>query len=99
MRSDSIIGLLQKAGASEELIAAMRCVVETTTETGETRYSTAVSPILAKLIVRRSYGSSIAQLCHFISAIDACGDGDECFERLIFGPGRASHASFRAYIE
>ncbi len=99
MRSDSIIGSLRNSGASEELFAAMRCVVEATAETGDMRYSTPVSHILAKLIVRRSYGPAISQLCHFIIAVDACGDENENFERLVFALGRATPAFFKAYIE
>ena len=98
MRAEAATGLLRRANASEELMAVMRCVFETTTQDGTRKYSLATSNTLAKLIVRRSFDPSIVQLCHLINLLDARANDNERYERLLFAPTRSTPSAWRAHI-
>ena len=99
MLAEAATGLLRKVNASEELVAAVQCVIETTTQDGTPKYSGATSNTLVQLIVRRSFGPSIVQLCHLINLLDACAGDTKRYERSLLAPGRAIPSAWRARIE
>lgn len=97
MDIDATESLLIEEGKSDELIAALRCVAETTVDENA-KFSSKTYRDLARVIACRSYASAVLEACHlvvFASASDA-GGRYECF---FWDSGPARTGAFKAFVE
>jgi hypothetical protein len=81
---------------SEELRAALACIMDATAVDGDPRYSRRVISALTRMIVCRSYAKPTLELSHLIAAIS---DHENRFEHILWGVDRASPTSFRGHIK
>lgn len=85
--------------ASDALAADFQCVGQATVADGSPKYSRRTSARLVGLIVSRSYGQAILDLCHLINVAHACGHQPDSHVSFFFDNGRAVPASFRTWID
>lgn len=92
----SLDALNLEGSKSEELRAAIACVMDATAVDGGPRYSRRVIAALTRMIVCRTYAKPTLELSHLIAAIS---DKDNRFEHVLWGVDRASPSSFRGHFK
>lgn len=92
----SLDALNLEGAKSEELRAAIACVMDATAVDGGPRYSRRVISALTRMIVCRSYAKPTLELSHLIAAIS---DHEKRFEHVLWGVDRASPTSFRGHFK
>ena len=97
MDIDATESLLIEEGKSDELIAALRCVAETTVD-GNAKFSPKTCRDLARVIACRSYASAVLEVCHLVVFAAACDAGGR-YERLFWDSGPARTGAFKAFVE
>ena len=89
--------LLIEEGKSDELIAALRCVAETTVN-GNAKFSPKICRELARVIACRSYASAVLETCHLVVFASVCDAGGR-YEPLFWDSGPARPGAFKAFVE
>ena len=92
----SLDALNLEGAKSEELRAAIACIMDATAVDGGPRYSRRVISALTKMIVCRTYAKPTLELSHLIAAIS---DQENRFEHVLWGVDRASPTSFRGHLK
>lgn len=99
LETERAASLVLEAGQSGELRAALRAVADSTAPDGAAHYPAAVCRRLNRLIVCRSYATSVLRLCHLVNVADACAPRRGSYEHLLLGPERATGSGFQGWIE
>jgi hypothetical protein len=94
---DATQSLLIEEAKSDELIAALRCVAETTVN-GNAKFSPKVHRDLARVIACRSYASAVLETCHLVVFASTCDAGGR-YEPLFWDSGPARSGAFKAFVE
>ena len=97
MDIDATQSLLIEEGKSEELIATLRCVAETTVD-GNAKFSHKTCRDLARVIACRCYASAVLEACHLVVFASACDAGGR-YDLLFWGSGPARPGAFKAFVE
>lgn len=92
----SLDALNLEGAKSEQLRAAIACIMDATAVDGGPRYSRRVISALTRMIVCRSYAKPTLELSHLIAAIS---DHENRFEHVLWGVDRASPVSFRGHFK
>ncbi len=82
---------------SAELTACLQTIQETTVD-DIAKFSDKTCRELARLIVCRSYPSTVLELCHLVVAAVHCGTPDRRYEPLFFSSGTARTSSFQSFF-
>ena len=89
--------VLLEASKSPELDAALQTVGDA--EIGRVaKFPLRACRDLARVVVCRSYGPAVLELCHLIVAAEACGREPHRYEDFFWDSGPATAAGFRAYL-
>ncbi len=97
MDIDATQSLLIEEGKSDELIAALRCVAETTVD-GNAKFSPKICRDLGRVIACRSYASAVLETCHLV-VIASARDAGGRYEPLFWNSGPARPGAFKAFVE
>lgn len=92
----SLDALNLEGAKSEELRAAIACIMDATAMDGGPRYSQRVISALTRIIVCRAYAKPTLEISHLIAGIS---DKTGRFEHILWGVDRASPVSFRIFLQ
>jgi hypothetical protein len=86
------------AGGSPELAAAFQTVSDTEAR-GSPKFSPRTLRSLLHSVVCRSYAPAMLEVCHLITAAEACSRRPRRYEEFFWDSGPASRAGFCTYVD